>query len=65
VNGNWASAACAAPVLYAKKNGRGELDAIFAFSPSIKSQLPDPLKQEIYAAPRRWRIHQIYRPSGR
>lgn len=53
-----------APVLYAKKYGRGELDVIFAFSPSIKSKLPGALKQEIYAAARRWRVHQIYKPAG-
>lgn len=50
-----------APVLFAKKYGRGELNAIHAFSPATKATMPDALKQEIYAAARRWHSHQIYK----
>ena len=50
-----------APVLLAKKYGRGELDAVHSFSAAVTSKLPDALKQEVYAAARRWHIHQIYK----
>lgn len=49
----------ASPVKFAKMYGRGELDPSF----ECLAELPDVLKQELYAAKRRWHAHQIYKTS--